>query len=536
MGDKFLSQVIDIDEFLSNNQPVIISAGVGAGKNYWIENILSKYGSVLLITSRRQIVDEIVERNNNDFIETLKELEWKSGKRILPMTHAKLYKYIRSCRDMEQLLEGAVFDFIVVDEAHSLIADATFTKSAYHLLAFIGEFRKKVRRKLILMSGTSNIIVQQFVEGAKFKHIDMMKECRNVKPNSISIISKRKAIEIMQNANKDNKMIYMACSATDINDNLIESITSKKQIKVDAIGAVMAESRAKDLNVDVKKIDYITDYLCKNQSLPDDIDILLTTSKLKEGVNIKDPRVKIAFCESHNEIDIIQFSGRMRNGVEKLYIIHDSTQNPNNYSLIEYDYCKNYEVQEANKVLKSFIDKNPIILKSKGEPYAQSELLQQNISINPLVTDKNCKEFIELIEKKWDFICFNYFSTEFKIYGQRKYAIDHHNKNIDEYKQGHVAYIKRITGVDNVKSEYKSIKSMVQDYLINNNLIDKKLNSRMQDKILKDLTEFGIQNSRKEDFTQLGRLLKPKIYGYKLIRVGKTENNIVKITKFEEGK
>ncbi|MDO4733548.1 MAG: hypothetical protein Q4B50_08575 [Bacillota bacterium] len=55
-----------------------------------------------------------------------------------------------------------------------------------------------------------------------------------------------------------------------------------------------------------------------------DIRFFATTSRNKEGININDTDIHHVYVESHSMTDIRQMAGRIRSGVEHLYIILDS--------------------------------------------------------------------------------------------------------------------------------------------------------------------------------------------------------------------
>ena len=58
---KYLSDVLTADEIVScKKQKIFIFSGVGSGKNYFVENVLSEKGNILYISSRRAKVDEIL--------------------------------------------------------------------------------------------------------------------------------------------------------------------------------------------------------------------------------------------------------------------------------------------------------------------------------------------------------------------------------------------------------------------------------------------------------------------------------------------
>ena len=54
MGKKYLSEVIDYERDIEPYSLIEIYAGVGAGKNHWVTELVEQQGkSILLITSRK---------------------------------------------------------------------------------------------------------------------------------------------------------------------------------------------------------------------------------------------------------------------------------------------------------------------------------------------------------------------------------------------------------------------------------------------------------------------------------------------------
>lgn len=62
MGDKRFSEVVDWDKHIEPYRIIQFVAGVGSGKNYWVENELMNKMKVLLVTSRKAKVEETSER------------------------------------------------------------------------------------------------------------------------------------------------------------------------------------------------------------------------------------------------------------------------------------------------------------------------------------------------------------------------------------------------------------------------------------------------------------------------------------------
>ena len=55
MGDKRLKDVLSIERFKKYGNKICIVSGVSSGKNRWVENVLTKHGNVLLVTSRKAV-------------------------------------------------------------------------------------------------------------------------------------------------------------------------------------------------------------------------------------------------------------------------------------------------------------------------------------------------------------------------------------------------------------------------------------------------------------------------------------------------
>ena len=75
------------------------------------------------------------------------------------------------------------------------------------------------------------------------------------------------------------------------------------------------------------------------------MDIVVATTRLREGINIKDRRVKTIITELRDSVSLIQCSGRVRHGVENFYIIDG-----NRHCLVRgyQDYYKSGKKQLEN--------------------------------------------------------------------------------------------------------------------------------------------------------------------------------------------
>ena len=97
---------------------------------------------------------------------------------------------------------------------------------------------------------------------------------------------------------------------------------------------------------------FLVDYIVKQETLPENINIVLATSRIREGINIKDDNITAMFCEAHDIIDIAQFSGRYRGNVETLYIIHDTKAHYRKEDIesleLEYNFLSSFELVNIN--------------------------------------------------------------------------------------------------------------------------------------------------------------------------------------------
>jgi len=196
--------------------------------------------------------------------------------------------------------------------------------------------------------------VKELIESEGFKVIDKTDECVNLRPKKIEVISHNEAKEILLEASNENKIIYMLPSAKEAYDLENEFITCQLRDDVVAITSSPREgiSSTKERK---EREDSTYKMLVEENMFPDDANILLNTTKLREGVNIVDDRVRYCISECHSSVDIRQFAGRVRTGIEKLYIVEDKKQNRNYVSEFEKSTsCK--LIFKFDDVIKDYMD------------------------------------------------------------------------------------------------------------------------------------------------------------------------------------
>ena len=195
-----LSDILDVNEIIqSTKRKFCIISGVGSGKNYFVEHKLRNAGNILYISSRRAKVDEILTNKACN-----EKINWDYGIEMM----VKNEKFcITGIRDTM-----AHFEYIVVDEAHSLYTDATYTDSSFHVIKLLEYAEKNFPKiKIILMTGTPEPMEILLKQG-DYEIIDKRDECINVMPKRIVIIPFETAIRYMRNLPDEEKTIYYSNS------------------------------------------------------------------------------------------------------------------------------------------------------------------------------------------------------------------------------------------------------------------------------------------------------------------------------------
>ena len=182
---KYVADVFDIDKEVKkhgNNNKFFLIAGVGSGKSTWVKDVLSKKGSVLFVTSRKIKVEE--DTNSSCFSEVF---NWDKTDNQTLITNAKLAKMITGIsksktKEVDKFLE--YFDYIVIDEVHSLATDSTFARSCFDVFSFM-HYAAKNGKIVIAMTGTPEP-VHYYFKHFRWKIIDLRKECNCVHPKKIA--------------------------------------------------------------------------------------------------------------------------------------------------------------------------------------------------------------------------------------------------------------------------------------------------------------------------------------------------------------
>ena len=402
LPEKYLSDVIDLEQDILPYRIVHIIAGVGAGKNHWVNQIANtkrkgdanRY-SVLLITSRKATANAQASKMKakrwidlDAVMQIDQGIGIQRGDRKFVVTNAGIEYFVKNKykKEDESTHIWNRFDFIILDEAHSLSADAVFADSPFYVHQFLRQaVHKNKNCHVIFMTGTPApidwLITDDLKAHGQFNLLDKFKECRHIEPDKVILEPLSSAIfDVTEELKRGKKLIYFARTIARIKDIYVE-LCQNKDLKKCGFGAENIcisfsdteenIKRAKEmffkaneaipqiqLDVDgiIDQMKAVREQLEQESLLPDDVKILITTSTLKEGVDIKNSDVKDIFAESMVPSTVKQMTGRLRNGVGCLRMLYNSEVS--RYKLIDYQrYTEKFCFDKINEAYTEYYKK-----------------------------------------------------------------------------------------------------------------------------------------------------------------------------------
>mgnify|MGYP001355405133 CR=1 FL=1 len=452
MEKKYLSDCIRYTTDIAPYPFIQIYSGVGSGKNTFVDALAKGYEEsqpdgrmetlepkrVLCITSRRAKVDElknaedvaygtqVLEYESLDYVEDLdsyfaskRELScngiWGTipiYQRSIACTNAAIERYLEKhyrADKAEDFLWNR-FDIIVVDEAHAVVADASYQTAPYYVHSLINQTLKmnaagKTNCKVIVMTGSPQIL-EDFRLPKNGHAIDLMDRCVRVEPKHVLLADKAEVTEDMkQRLAAGEKVIYFAnrvSTVLNLYRNALQEYRNEAAVSFSSDDEL--DKQEKETREILEKRDEIQAYIAENQKLPDDIRLFLTTSKNKEGINIKNADIKTMYIETHSQIDAIQMAGRVRAGLDQLYIVTDAVQNSAPESPFEYELSGRADLKASLNALLAQKKEDAGI--AEGAPWSVQE-------------HEEIRSYIAYIQKKFPHFCYDYFADTFCLYSDR---------------------------------------------------------------------------------------------------------------------
>lgn len=338
-----------IEELAGYNR-IIIKAPTGSGKNYFCMHVLPKMasGRILFITSREATAEQIGRE--------LKEIADSEGFapsvifcRIGESAQGRNFFYGQSW-DIEKHLAEYVerakqgfFRYIIMDECHSLTTDSTFASAPLAALEVLEAAAPDTT--VILMSACPERIYESEF-AAEYTRLDYS-DCHKAEPQHVEIIQGTTAKALSLKAGEDNKILYYVVSTKHAYE--LEKELNEAGIKATAITSQPEKRREvytteQEVKEREQKSGLALQSLREQERFPDNVDLIISTTKLREGINVKDRRVKTVITELRDSVSLIQCAGRVRHGVENFYIIEGNR------------FCLESEYQERYKSGKKQID------------------------------------------------------------------------------------------------------------------------------------------------------------------------------------
>lgn len=341
-----LSETIVYETDIAPYPFIGIHAGVGSGKNYFIDALARGHTdpdetghvqrfprqTILLITSRRAKVNEVQNDKSikkdrwfgqwdditpyayndlEDFEDALGHMRtidcsadpWGTGtatiyQRCLPCTNAAIESYMRKSyvqNDSTTHLWNR-FDMIVFDEAHVIRSDTSYQTAPYFTMRLLQETYKAQQKgltncKIVMMTGTPSVLAD-FQTPQKYQLIDRMTTCRNVIPKKIVFIDRTQSRSLAEKMLAEGKRCVFFFNQTRELLAFLKKIKKKAPSLASSVAVSFSdESRRTSLQKshknDFDRMEETERYIAQNQKLPDNIRLFLTTERNKEGINIK---------------------------------------------------------------------------------------------------------------------------------------------------------------------------------------------------------------------------------------------------------
>ena len=483
MGESEL-KICDVLKYNQDIAPfplVKIYSGVGSGKSYFAAKMITgskEHGipkqNVLIVTSRRSKVNEtllelgvkakptITVNGNlskevwetgdlypNEYEEYLKEIkvktEWgefsfSTYNKSVVCTNAYISAYLRHTYNPDDPMTHIwnKFDAIIIDEVHSLVTDATYQPATYDVLCFIKEYLNRYQNKqlqkcaakhLIIMSGTPQPFdackLYDFSEELTHK-MSLFKKCKNVVPKNIILIdalsAKNRIKHLLQNG---EKVIYFT-NHTMTESSAKESLNLSESIDI-AVSFSDEEKRRKLPEKELKKLKEVEHELSDNSIIPDYVQLFVTTSRNKEGININNTDYHNMFVETHLMYDVVQMAGRVRNGVDNLFIITDAGQFEYENNLVDILFSKKAMVKNDEYANSD----------DESNKYLRLEYLENEKELSLPYEDRrnHIMNYVKYIEDRFQYIRYNVFSRNFEFFYAKQKAENMARLQLENFKK-----------------------------------------------------------------------------------------------------
>ena len=431
-----LCDLMDIEKDIiqSEQHLFIISAGTSAGKTTLIEGYhgangdytgLAEKFKVALITSRKQKVKETTAKHHDSFLNDLREIgaliHWDSENRNVTCTNAHIYQYAieHFNKDNKLTYFWREFDFIVIDECHSICTDAPFAHCALtvkHLIeAVLSDCQENgIKTKIILMTATPEPIEWMYEE-LKGKVFDFRQQTSFLKPSQINVLSYELIKErIGESISKNETTMYYMAHLDKLFD-LIKYAKTRGMDEEQIAVSISDKSKLTELKrkypIVYKNMELLETTLSQEEVLPSRFKLILTNGKCKEAINIRTV-IDFLVIESHYFVDIKQIYGRFRLGVKDVSVVSDARQ----FRLNEH-FEQEVEYYESN-------------LLKDNEGFQKRNRFREDIIYPTLAQSESALKYVNALLEQSHYRCFNVFEQKFVLNDGYIHFKEHYEKSI----------------------------------------------------------------------------------------------------------
>ncbi len=398
----YISDVVDLQKIEKDKFNLIVS-GTGTGKTYFIANNIKKQlpniqnSQILFVASRSLIVDQ--QSKNRDIVKYDRSnseiVEYWSGKKdktvvlykqgIQIMTYDKIIEIITE-KNISGLETLSKIKLIVFDECHTMFSDR-FIQNMEALKVWVRDAIYQGKKIIMGMTATYGII--EFYKESWGVNINMLADTPLVKYKAKQLICTTfDSIPYLVATQLEGRSMILCYSYKDC-------LKLQEQIPNSFVLVSKNNENFTDEMLEVR------DYIVTREMIPNSytdkngdkkiIDVLITTSTLREGVNLKEEGgIKNIVCCFSDELHVIQFAGRARYNLDKLVVAETYISSDN--------LRKNEYLAQSRKAYKQFME-----MKDNLKWFMQiAHIVNHSFAeVLKISVNKQEERFIEYINKKW---------------------------------------------------------------------------------------------------------------------------------------
>jgi hypothetical protein len=321
----------EIKTVLDANNKVLLTAATGSGKStlsvqYANDFITNNSGStVVLGCDTIALANQISNTYNLPVLCSKRTKNWVGS-------HSTSGIYIST---YDSLKKFQSIDLLIVDECHQLVTSDSFRHNALSVLKNWMDITKTVA-----ITATPQYLYPLF---STYKKLDI--QVQNSVQNQFTILKGGK------NINTNDRIVNHICDNVSDNEKVVVYINNESVlVKLKAL-----LEKKTNLNCEIVRSGLESKTLKsiqENQKIPDDVQVVLTTSVLQNGVNILN-KVKYVYTNELDITSLTQFVARFRlGGVQVMLLGANSNEDSKAYLMNSINYKG--IIQKAERMVQNF--------------------------------------------------------------------------------------------------------------------------------------------------------------------------------------